>query len=180
MKMFLEKIRSKGLSHLSYIIGHGGRAAVIDPRRDCDVYPEIASRNGAAVTHIFETHRNEDYVIGSTELALKTGANIYHGKSFDFDYGNPVSTGDVFEFGDLTLRVIETPGHTYESISIFVTDRSFGEAAIAVFSGDTLFSGDVGRTDFFPEKAEEVAGLLYDSIFLQGHPGVRFYNQLIS
>jgi hydroxyacylglutathione hydrolase len=97
-------------------------------------------------------------------LALKTDADIYHGKSFDFDYGTPVSTGDVFEFGDLTLKVIETPGHTYESISISVTDRSFGEEAIAVFSSDALFSGDVGRTDFFPDKAEEVAGLLYDSI----------------
>jgi hydroxyacylglutathione hydrolase len=165
MKMFLEKIHSEGLSHLSYIIGHGGRAAVIDPRRDCDVYPEIAARSGTAVTHIFETHRNEDYVIGSTELALKTGAEIYHGKAFDFDYGNPVSTGDTFEFGDLTLRVIETPGHTYESISISVADRSFGDCTIAVFSGDALFSGDVGRTDFFPDQAEIVAGLLYDSIF---------------
>jgi hydroxyacylglutathione hydrolase len=98
-------------------------------------------------------------------LALKTGANIYHGKAFDFDYGNPVSTSDAFEFGDLTLKVIETPGHTYESISISVVDRSFGEEPIAVFSGDALFSGDVGRTDFFPDKAEEAAGLLYDSIF---------------
>ena len=165
MKMFLEKIHSEGLSHLSYIIGHGGRAAVIDPRRDCDVYPEIAARNGTAVTHIFETHRNEDYVIGSTELALKTGADIYHGKAFDFDYGKPVSAEDTFEIGDLTLKVIETPGHTYESISISVADRSFGDSPIAVFSGDALFSGDVGRTDFFPDKAEEVAGLLYDSIF---------------
>ncbi len=165
MKMFLEKIHSEGLSHLSYIIGHGGRAAVIDPRRDCDIYLEIAARNGAAVSCIFETHRNEDYVIGSTELALKTGADIYHGKAFDFGYGKPVSAGDTFEIGDLTLKVIETPGHTYESISISVADRGFGDCPIAVFSGDALFSGDVGRTDFFPDHAEEVAGLLYDSIF---------------
>ena len=165
MKMFLEKIHSEGLSHLSYIIGHGGRAAIVDPRRDCEIYFEIASRNGASITHIFETHRNEDYVIGSTELAIKTGAKIYHGKTFDFEYGEPVSTGDTFEFGDLVLKVIETPGHTYESISISVTDRSFGDEPVAVFSGDALFSGDVGRTDFFPDKAEEVAGLLYESIF---------------
>ena len=165
MKMFLEKIHSEGLSHLSYIIGHGGRAAVVDPRRDCEIYLEIASRNGAVITHIFETHRNEDYVIGSTGLALKTGAEIYHGKAMDFEYGTPVSGGDSFDLGDLTLEVIETPGHTYESISITVSDRSFGKAPVAVFSGDTLFSGDVGRTDFFPEKAEEMAGLLYDSIF---------------
>ena len=163
--MFLEKNRSEGLSHLSYLIGHGSRAAVVDPRRDCEIYLEIASRKGAAITHIFETHRNEDYVIGSRELSLKTGAEIYHGKELGFDYGNPASTGDAFEIGDLTLEVIETPGHTYESISISVTDRSFGEEPIAVFSGDALFSGDVGRTDFFPDKAEEVAGLLYDSIF---------------
>jgi hydroxyacylglutathione hydrolase len=165
MKMFLEKFRSEGLSHLSYIIGHGGRAAVVDPRRDCEIYFDIASRNGTAITHIFETHRNEDYVIGSQELKFKTGAKIYHGKALDFDYGTPVSEGDSFEFGDLTLEVIETPGHTYESISISVCDRSFGKKPIAVFSGDTLFSGDVGRTDFFPDKAEEVAGLLYNSIF---------------
>jgi hydroxyacylglutathione hydrolase len=165
MKMFLDKIHSEGLSHLSYIVGHGGRAAVVDPRRDCDIYIEIASRNGVVISHIFETHRNEDYVIGSTELALKTGADIYHGKAFDFDYGKPVSAGDTFEIGDLTLTVIETPGHTYESISISVADRGFGDSPIAVFSGDALFSGDVGRTDFFPDKAEEVAGLLYDSIF---------------
>ncbi|MEJ2222269.1 MAG: MBL fold metallo-hydrolase, partial [Desulfobacterales bacterium] len=114
---------------------------------------------------IRETHRNEDYVIGSTELALKTGAEIYHGKALDFEYGVPTSEGDSFELGDLTLSVIETPGHTYESISICISDRSFGKEPIAVFSGDALFSGDVGRTDFFPDKAEEVAGLLYDSIF---------------
>jgi len=163
--MLLEKIRSEGLSHLSYIIGHGRRAAVIDPRRDCEIYSDIASRNGAAITHIFETHRNEDYVIGSTALARRTGAEIYHGRALDFKYGRPVAEGDAFEFGDLTLKVIETPGHTYESISISVIDRSFGKEPVAVFSGDALFSGDVGRTDFFPDQAEEVAGLLYDSIF---------------
>ncbi|MGW8303957.1 MAG: MBL fold metallo-hydrolase, partial [Desulfobacterales bacterium] len=111
--MFLEKIRSEGLSHLSYLIGHGSRAAVVDPRRDCEIYLEIASRKGAAITHIFETHRNEDYVIGSSDLSLKTGAEIYHGKELSFEYGTPVSAGDKFEFGDLTLEVIETPGHTY-------------------------------------------------------------------
>jgi hydroxyacylglutathione hydrolase len=165
MTMFLEKIRSEGLAHLSYIIGYGGQAAVIDPRRDCKIYSEIASRNGAAITHIFETHRNEDYVIGSTELAHRTGAKIYHGQALDFKYGNPVSDGDTFQLGDLVLKVIETPGHTYESISLSVVDQNFGKEPVAVFSGDALFSGDVGRTDFFPDQAEKVAGLLYDSIF---------------
>jgi len=163
--MFLKKFRSEGLAHLSYIIGHKGRAAVIDPRRDVQIYVEAANRHGARIERIFETHRNEDYVIGSPELAQMTGADIYHGGHLDFAYGNPVSDGDTFDIGDLTLKIIETPGHTFESISIAVIDTSFGSKPVAVFTGDALFVGDVGRTDFFPDRAEEVAGLLYDSIF---------------
>ncbi|MHC1726860.1 MAG: rhodanese-like domain-containing protein [Syntrophobacteraceae bacterium] len=164
-KMFLEPIRSEGLAHISYIVGHGGKAAVIDPRRDCAIYLDVAGRYGSAITHIFETHRNEDYVIGSQELSLRTGAAIYHGRAFDFHYGNSLSDGDRFVFGDLALTIVETPGHTYESISLILTDMSFGDSPVAVFSGDTLFIGDVGRTDFFPDRPEEVAGLIYDSIF---------------
>ncbi len=164
-KMFLETVRSEGLAHLSYIVGHGGRAAVIDPRRDSRVYLDIAYRNGAAITHIFETHRNEDYVIGSLDLADRTEARIFHGRAIDFGYGSPVSEGDYFELGNLGLLVLETPGHTFESISLALSDHSFGKEPIAVFTGDALLIGDVGRTDFFPERKEEVAGLLYDSIF---------------
>ena len=163
--MFLEAIRSEGLSHLSYIIGNGRQAAVIDPRRDCGIYVDIAHRNGARITSIFETHRNEDYVIGSQELARRTGAAIYHGKALSFAYGNPVSEGDRFDLGGLILSVLETPGHTYESISIAVQDPAFSDEAVGVFTGDALFVGDVGRTDFFPEEQEKMAGLLYDSIF---------------
>lgn len=162
--MFLERIRSEGLSHLSYILGDGSEAVVIDPRRDYDVYLDIAAREGVSITHIFETHRNEDYVIGSQALAARTGAEIYHGGAIDFAYGKPVSDGDSFEFGNVHLQVLETPGHTFESISIAVYDKEFGDAAVGVFTGDALFVGDVGRTDFFPGRAEEVAGLLYDSI----------------
>lgn len=164
--MFLETIHSEGLAHLSYIIGDKGKAAVIDPRRDCDVYADIAYSHDARITHIFETHRNEDYLIGSKELAYQTGAQIYHSKHLPFQYGNPVSEGDCFELGDSVLRILETPGHTYDSISIVLTDKGFSKKdPIAVFTGDALFIGDVGRTDFFPDKPEEVAGLLYDSIF---------------
>jgi hydroxyacylglutathione hydrolase len=163
--MFLETVRSPGLSHLSYIIGHQGRAAVIDPRRDCDIYVDMANRRGARIDYIFETHRNEDYVIGSKDLARMTGADIYHGSRMDFEYGHSVSDGDTFDLGDLRLKILETPGHTFESISIAVIDAGFGEDAVGVFTGDALFVGDVGRTDFFPDQAEEVAGLLYDSIF---------------
>ncbi len=163
--MFLETIRSPGLSHLSYIIGHQGRAAVIDPRRDCDIYVQMVNRRGARIEYIFETHRNEDYVIGSMDLARMTGAKIFHGNRLDFKYGRPVSNGDIFDLGDLRLQILETPGHTFESISIAVIDTGFGQDPVGVFTGDTLFVGDVGRTDFFPDQAEEVAGLLYDSIF---------------
>ncbi len=164
-RMFIESVRSEGLAHISYVVGHGGRAAVIDPRRDCGEYIDIARRYGAAITLIFETHRNEDYVIGSCELAHRTGARIYHGRALDFRYGNPVKDGDRFDLGDLSLTVLETPGHTYESISLVLADTVMGNDPLGVFSGDALFIGDVGRTDFFPGRDEEVAGLLYDSIF---------------
>ena len=163
--MFLQKIKSDGLAHLSYVIGSGQQAAVIDPRRDIDIYLDIARKESVNITHIFETHRNEDYVIGSIPLSEKTGANIYHGNALDFQYGNGVQHGDQFEIGTLKLNILETPGHTFESISIAVFDTEFGDKAVGVFTGDALFIGDVGRTDFFPDQAETVAGLLYDSLF---------------
>jgi hydroxyacylglutathione hydrolase len=163
--MVLEKVKSSGLAHLSYLIGHQGRGAVIDPRRDCRVYVEMAHSRGMGIDYIFETHRNEDYLIGSKDLARMTGAEIYHGRQLEFHYGRPAAEGDTFELGDLQLKILETPGHTFESISIAVFDTQFGEEAVAVFTGDALFVGDVGRTDFFPDRAREVAGLLYNSIF---------------
>lgn len=163
--MFLETVKSEGLSHFSYVVGDGGYAAVIDPRRDCRVYLDIAYRNGAQIQYIFETHRNEDYVIGSQELARMTGAEIYHGKDLPFAYGRTAEEGDIFEFGQGRLKVLETPGHTYESISLVLYDTGSGDTPIGVFTGDALFIGDVGRTDFFPDRLEETAALLYESIF---------------
>lgn len=163
--MFLEKVRSEGISHFSYVVGDGGAAAVVDPRRDIEAYLEIAQREAARITHIFETHRNEDYLVGSLDLARRTGATIYHGGALAFGYGEAVKDGDVFALGDLRLRILETPGHTDESISIALYDDGFGGAAVGVFTGDTLFIGEVGRTDFYPDRKERAAGLLYDSIF---------------
>lgn len=162
--MHLIKIKSDGLAHLSYLLIHKGQAAVIDPRRDTQVYFDKALEHTARITHIFETHRNEDYVIGSKDLARRTGADIHHGAAQEFEYGQATREGDTFAVGDLTLKILETPGHTFESLSIMVYDTSAGEETVAVFSGDALFVGDVGRTDFFPDRAEEVAGLLYDSL----------------
>lgn len=163
--MFFEKVRSEGLAQLSYIFGDGDAAAVVDPRRDCRIYRDIADREGVQITHIFETHRNEDFVIGSCDLAAITGATICHGDGLPFAYGKTVTEGDSFEFGKFSLRVLTTPGHTDESISLVLADQEFTDQPLAVFSGDALFIGDVGRTDFFPERAAEVAGALFDSIF---------------
>ena len=110
--MIIRKISSEGISHNSYFISAGGLAAVIDPRRDCEVYLDLARELGTRITHIIETHRNEDYVIGSLELAEHTGAAIYHGHQMDFAYGNKVKEGDKFRLGSVELRIIETPGHT--------------------------------------------------------------------
>jgi hydroxyacylglutathione hydrolase len=163
--MLLRQIVSEGIAHNSYLIGSGGVAAVIDPRRDCEIYARIAAGNNLTITHIFETHRNEDYVIGSSELAARCGAVIYHGAAMDFSYGMPVHDGDAFTFGSLSLQVLETPGHTEESISLVVRDKDIGDAPYLVFCGDTLFAGDIARTDFFGnERKAEMAQKIYDSI----------------
>jgi hydroxyacylglutathione hydrolase len=163
--MFLEVRRAEGLSALSYVLGDGEDAAVIDPQRDCGSYIDIAHRHGARISYIFETHRNEDFVIGSLDLAARTGASIHHGKGLEFGYGQGAEEGTQFKLGDLRLMVLETPGHTDESISVTLYDTAFSaDEAVAVFTGDALFVGDVGRTDFYPERAEEVAAKLFDSI----------------
>jgi len=164
--MFVEKIKSEGLAHLSWVIGSDGRAAVIDPRRDCDVYAEIATRNGCRITHILETHRNEDLLSGARVLAERTGAAVFHGPNAagDVVYADTVRDGHEIDIGSVRLRVLETPGHTDDSLSFAFYDLGFGEEAVGVFTGDALFVGDVGRTDFYPDRAREVAGLLYDSL----------------
>ncbi|MGD2251064.1 MAG: MBL fold metallo-hydrolase [Candidatus Methanofastidiosia archaeon] len=164
--MIFEKIVSEGLAHNSYFIGSAGEAAVIDPRRDCYIYPERAVHNNVRITHIFETHRNEDYVIGSVELAQITGADIYHGSALNFGYGNPVHDKDIFTVGNLELQVLETPGHTDESISITLKDLDMTDKVYMVFTGDTLFAGEVGRTDMYgPHETDRLSIALYHSLF---------------
>lgn len=164
--MFIKSFKSEGLSHLSYLIGNKGEAIVIDPRRDCDTYAEMAAAQGCRITGIFETHRNEDLISGAPILAELTGAPVYHGPhaAGDVRYAETTRDGDTFSLGNLKLEVLETPGHTDDSLSFALFDTEFGEEAVAVFTGDTLFIGDVGRADFYPDRAEEVAGLLYDSL----------------
>jgi hydroxyacylglutathione hydrolase len=164
--MFIDQIKSEGLAHLSYVVGSAGHAAVVDPRRDCDVYVEVAADHDCKITHIFETHRNEDLLSGAAVLAKKTGARVYHGPNpaEDVAYAETAREGNRFELGDMRLTVLETPGHTDDSLSLAVVQKTSGDDVIAVFTGDALFVGDVGRTDFYPSRAREVAGLLYDSL----------------
>lgn len=165
--MFICMIKSAGLAHLSYLIGDGGAAAVIDPRRDCEVYLREAHARGCRITHIFETHRNEDLISGAPVLAALSGAPVQHGPNADgvVSYAHTVREGDAFAFGKLALRVLETPGHTDDSLSFALYDTAFSpDTAVGVCTGDALFVGDVGRTDFYPDRREEVAGRLFDSL----------------
>ncbi len=166
--MIFKLIKSEGIAHHSYFIGNSGRAVVIDPRRDIEVYLSLAESYGLDITHIFETHRNEDYVIGSLELAKATKAEIYHGGNLDFAYGTPVSEEDKFKIGMIELEVLETPGHTLESISIVLRDLSVSNEVQMVFTGDVIFAGETGRIDFYGmNRRAEMASLLHDSIFIK-------------
>ncbi|UCD96400.1 MAG: MBL fold metallo-hydrolase [Candidatus Bathyarchaeota archaeon] len=164
--MIFERVKSKGLSHISYFLGSDGAGVVIDPRRDCQVYLDLAQRHELEIQYIFETHRNEDYVLGSVELGHFTGAKIYHGPGLPFKYGETLKDGQVFRFGTLRLTALHTPGHTDESMCYVLSDLTAGEEPVMVFSGDTLFVSDVGRIDLYgPQEASRLAGSLYDSIF---------------
>jgi hydroxyacylglutathione hydrolase len=164
--VIFERIKSEGIAHNSYFIGSGSDAAVIDPRRDSQVYIDLAQQEGLKIKHIFETHRNEDYVVGSIELNHLTGAQIHHGPGLDWKYGNTLRDGQEFLLGGLRLTAIHTPGHTDESMSYALADLSSGEATVMVFTGDALFVDDVGRTDLYgPEHVHRLAGNLYHSIF---------------
>ncbi len=164
--MLIKKVKSEGLSHNSYFIGSGNEAMVIDPRRDCQIFIDMAQQEEMTIKGIFETHRNEDYVIGSIELAQHTGAEIFHGSKLDFKYGQSLQDGQEFFFGKIKLIALETPGHTDESMSYALADLDLSERPIMVFTGDTLFVGDVGRTDLYgPSEAPRLAEALHNSIF---------------
>ena len=164
--MMFEIVKSKGIAHNSYFLGSNGTAAIIDPRRDCDIYIDIAEKNDMKIEYIFETHRNEDYTIGSIELREIVGADIFHGNGVNFAYGNFVKEGDKFQIGSLVLEIIETPGHTDESISIIVKDRNVSDDIYMIFTGDTLFAGETGRCDLYGEENKRrMSEALYNSIF---------------
>jgi hydroxyacylglutathione hydrolase len=164
--MRLELVTSEGLAHTSYFLSDRGEALVIDPRRDCEIYTHLAERECAKIRYILETHRNEDYVIGSLELQNLTDAEIAHSRETPFRYGeHNLSDGDSFKVGRLKVEALHTPGHTDDSMCYVVYDPTTGSDPAMIFTGDTLFIGDVGRTDLvgidvWREKSER----LYESL----------------
>ena len=160
------------LAQASYIVGCGGEACVIDPRRDVEVYLDAANERGWTIRHVIETHLHADFVSGHRELAAATGATIHVSRAAGAGYAHhAVGEGSEIGVGGGRLRVLETPGHTPDSICLLLFGP--GEAApSAVFTGDTLFIGDVGRPDLAAAgaagspavSAEAQAGALYDSL----------------
>jgi hydroxyacylglutathione hydrolase len=163
--MRLKTIKSQGLAQTSYYLSDRGEAAVIDPRRDIHDYIELAKEDCAEILYSFETHRNEDYVIGSLELKDVTGAEICHSGETRFGYGDhDLADGDTFRVGRLRVECLHTPGHTQGSICYAVHNSPRG-GPFMVLTGDTLFVGDVGRTDLPGlDTWEEMSGLLHDSL----------------
>ncbi len=153
------------LAHASYLISSGGVAAVIDPQRDVDLYIEAAAAKGLRIAHVIETHLHADFVSGHVELAKRTGAKIYLGAGSGAHFEHvAVQDGDSISFGGAKLEFLQTPGHTGESICIVLTDANGGPKSI--FTGDTLFVGDVGRPDLSPVYTpQELAAMLYQSLW---------------
>jgi hydroxyacylglutathione hydrolase len=140
---------------------------VVDPRRDSSIYKHLADEEGVEITHIFETHRNEDYVIGSLELkAMVPEARIGHSNQTNFQYGDDsIADGETFAIGKMSITCLQTPGHTDDSICYVVADQSVGLDPIVTFTGDTLFVNEVGRTDLVDlKKHEEMSRKLFNSL----------------
>ena len=166
--MVVERFYLNCLSHASYLVISGGEAAVIDPQRDVDSYLEYLDANRLSLRYVIETHLHADFVSGHLELARRTGAEIVIGHRADARFPHhPARDGEELRLGTATLRIIETPGHTPEGITVAVTDTAAPDEPAALFTGDTLFAGDVGRPDLLGAVGitkEDLAGALYDSL----------------
>jgi glyoxylase-like metal-dependent hydrolase (beta-lactamase superfamily II)/rhodanese-related sulfurtransferase len=172
--MILKQYYLGCLAHASYLVAdeRSKTAAVIDPQRDIDAYLADAAANGVTIRHVFLTHFHADFLAGHLELRNRAGAQIYLGSRAKAEYAfTPLADGAVLEFGDVRLQVLETPGHSPESISLIVYDlKRDKHKPQAVLTGDTLFIGDVGRPDLraaLGYSAAKLADLLYDSLHLR-------------
>jgi len=164
--MYFEQFYLGCLAHASYVLASDGEAVVVDPQRDVELYLKAAAEQGVTIRHILETHLHADFVSGHKELASRTGAKIYIGAKAEAKFPHvPVNDGFQLKFGQASIRVLETPGHTPESICLVVTDEKQSRSPWAVLTGDTLFIGDVGRPDLSPKHTPvQLAGMLYDSL----------------
>jgi len=165
--MIIEQIYTGCLSQGAYYIESKGEAAIIDPLREVAPYIEKAKKNKATIKYIFETHFHADFVSGHVTLAKETGATIVYGPMAQTRFDSLIAKDQQeFKIGDLHLTVLHTPGHTMESTTYLLSDVS--KKNIAIFSGDTLFLGDVGRPDLAQKAAdmtqEDLAGILYESL----------------
>lgn len=165
--MIIDQLYTKCLAQGAYYIEHNGEAAVIDPLREVNGYVNRAKANGAKIKYIFETHFHADFVSGHVSLSETTGAPIVYGPKADPSFEAYIAEdGEEFNIGELTLKVLHTPGHTMES-STYLLINPKGKN-IAIFTGDTLFLGDVGRPDLAQKGGditqEELAGILFDSL----------------
>lgn len=163
--MFIKQIYTGCLSEAAYYIDSDGEAAIIDPIRDTDLYIELAKERKAKINYIFETHFHADFVSGHLDLAEKTGAPIVYGPNTKTRFPiHLAKDGEVFQIGKLTLEVIHTPGHTLESTCYLLKDEK--GKPYCLFTGDTLFVGDVGRPDLSSGHLgkEELAAYLFNSV----------------
>lgn len=169
--MKIHRVESPGLVHYSYVLSSRGRCAIIDPRRDVDTYLEYARANQLEITHVLETHIHADYASGARELAERTGAEPWlsgHDGGELFEYAFPhreFRDSESLTLGDIRIEALHTPGHTPEHISFVVSDLSRGNYPAALFSGDFVFVGSLGRPDLLGEDAKRnLAAALFDSI----------------
>lgn len=163
--MYIQQVYTNCLAQAAYYIESNGEAAIIDPLRDYETYLAMANERGATIKYIFETHFHADFVSGHIDLANKTGAKIVYGPTTQTNYPVHVATdGEVLKLGNINIKVLHTPGHTPESSCFLLQDENGNDHC--VFTGDTLFVGDVGRPDLLDGvmTKEELAGMMYDSL----------------
>ena len=166
--MFFKQFYLNCLAHASYLIGSDGEAVVVDPQRDVDQYIDEATAQKFKIKYVIETHLHADFVSGHRELAARTGAEIVFGEKAGVAFAHRAAKdGDEISAGRVKLGIMETPGHTPESICVLVTDTEVSDQPQRVLTGDTLFIGDVGRPDLAGGKgytAQAMAAMMYDSL----------------
>jgi hydroxyacylglutathione hydrolase len=164
--MKIEQIYTGCLAQGAYFIVSNGEAAVIDPLREVEPYIQKAEKLGATIKYVFETHFHADFVSGHLDLAEKTGAEIVYGPNAETGFKAHIALdGEEFRLGDIVIKALHTPGHTLESTSYLLLDEAAKPTAL--FSGDTLFIGDVGRPDLAQKGSltmDDLAGMLYESL----------------